>query len=252
MFETLYYYFLLPLSVVAGAAGVYYVLEPNGAKRIFVKTSWNMSKAYFTCQIWGNKISNFLDVENEDDNSDTDFESDDEDPMKQTVVLYDSKDDNNYITDEINDELKTLIKNISPSIMFITTKIKDVIYYKRTDDPFLSDTEYETFTDKPFVQVEYIEGGNDDDKVLDIHSNLTGFYINGNIILDKEFLEWYLPNYYQRSLGDGYSLRIFDKDVTLFTISGDQGIKLENNGYNIYTKSEEAKKEYEGAIEEKD
>jgi len=68
---------------------------------------------------------------------------------------------------------------------------------------------------------------------VDIHSNLTGFYINGNTLLDYEFLNWFLPYYYEMNIEKEYELRVFDKDVNMFTLSSNQLIKIDNNSYEI-------------------
>jgi hypothetical protein len=136
--------------------------------------------------------------------------------------------------------------------MFVSTEINETKYYKRTDDPLKSDTEYITFTSKPFVQVEYVASEGADP--LDIHEQLTGFYINGNTILDATFLRWYLSFYYDKTLSDNYILRIFDKDVTLFTVGPEEGIELKDNTYvkyNIKKVDAESEKEYEGAVNQK-
>ena len=94
---------------------------------------------------------------------------------------------------------------------------------------------------------------------LDIHDNLTGFYVNGNRLLDKEFLEWYIPYFYKEKLDDdfvldnNYSLRIFDKKVTMFTINSTQCIQLENDAYSIEKVEDDkidSENSYEGAEEE--
>lgn len=98
--------------------------------------------------------------------------------------------------------------------------------------------------------------------MIDIHSNLTGFYVNENIILDKKFLEWYLAQYYELNDIDDYELRIFDKDVNMLNLKSTQAIKIENDSYSIIesstieNKSNENSDEcdnvskYEGATEE--
>ena len=78
-----------------------------------------------------------------------------------------------------------------------------------------------------------------------------GFYINGNQILDKEFLEWYMEQFYNVGDVDDYELRIFDKDVNMLTINSNQVIKIDNGAYTVVNTDESSdSKSYEGAIEE--
>ena len=94
--------------------------------------------------------------------------------------------------------MKHVEDKIKPSIMFIKNKIGKEEYYKRTTSPRETDTVYNTLAEKLFIQVEFVtKDTNGKEKVIDIHSNLTSFYVNGNVILDKNFLEWYLGQYYE-------------------------------------------------------
>lgn len=243
MLEQIYYYFILPLTFSAGALGCYFVLQPVKAKQMVSRWSWNASKAYVLCLDLGTKVSSYLDEYIEEESDEHSSDSDCEEENKQHLIMYDSASKNNYIGDipENKEDCETLVKSISPSIIFIKSKINDVDYYKRTSNPCNTDEVYTTFCEKPFIQIEYIVG----DEVLDIHEYLTGFYINENKILDKDFLKWYLYYYYSKELSDDYSLRIFDKDVNMFIIKDNQYIQLNDNSYSVV--NEKVDKEYEGA-----
>ena len=232
MLDELYYYLMLPLTVGALGFGFYFIIEPDKTKAMLTNWSWQASKAYITVQGWGDGIASYLENSDTGSSSDEDSDDDEEEENKRQVVMFDDKDRNNYIgtIPESTDECKDMIKKINPSLMFIKTTVNDIDYFKRTTDPCLSDTNYLTFTDKPFVQVEYIV---DDKTVLDIHENLTGFYVNGNKILDEAFLNWYLYYFYSKPLDSDYTLRIFDKDVNMFVIKKDQYIQLDNNEYTV-------------------
>lgn len=59
-----------------------------------------------------------------------------------------------------------------------------------------------------------------------IHEFLKPFYLEGNVILSKNFLEWYLKKFYYINLADDYKLHIIDTNVNLFTINDTQEIKF--------------------------
>jgi len=68
-------------------------------------------------------------------------------------------------------------------------------------------------------------------------------------------LKWYLKSWYNIELCDEYTLKIFDKDVNLFSIGPESYIYLGNEKYSIIdtTKNEEvtdSDANYEGAIDE--
>jgi len=257
MFYDLCYYVLLPLACMTGAAGLYYIVDPQGAKNKAINFSWNATKFYIT---WSDHLGLFVDkympTDEESDNEDFD---EDDNKLQKHYIFYNNNEHNSYITDEINDEIMEHVKDkIQPSIMFIRTKIGDYQYYKRTQKPSQKETEYDTLPEKLFIQVEFVtkdEAGKE--KVLDIHSNLMGFYINGNQILDREFLEWYMEQFYNVGDIDDYELRIFDKDVNMLTVNSKQIVNIENGKYSIAeanlntdTQTPDDTRDYEGATEE--
>jgi len=254
MFYDLLYYVFLPLACVTGAVGIYYIADPENAKNKVINVSWNFTKIYVT---WSEKLGIIAD--NYIHDSADDDENDEDNSPKKYFIFYNNKDQNSYITDELNDEIiKHIDDKIKPSIIFIKTKIGKEEYYKRTTSPRDTDTVYNTLAEKLFIQVEFVtkdDGGKE--KVWDIHSNLTRFYINNNIILDKKFLEWYMAQYYNRNEINEYELRIFDKDVNMLTIKSTQGILIENDKYSIIESSTIDENtnwnetiEHEGAVEE--
>ena len=134
-------------------------------------------------------------------------------------------------------------------------RISDIEILKDDED----ELDIETI-EKQFIQVEYItEDENGNEKIVDIHSNLGNFYVRGNIILDRYFLEWYLETFYNIKVTSDYKLRFFDKDVNMFTLSTNNAIILSNNTYTkididdstfVLKKDEGAEEEeYEGAEE---
>lgn len=224
-------YYVLPFAL---GVGVYYYSYPKESNVIAVNIAWNMSKNYIRCRDLKDRISSYLHI-NSAKMEFGDSSSDDEcgGDFKTAIILYNGKKKNNYVTTYDPDiSIEEDIEDISPSIMFITKRINDIIYFKRTNDPPNTDLDYGIFKNKPFIQVELIETGRHISP-LDIHSNLQGFYVNENIILDKSFLEWYLRYYYDRDLPDEYTIRVFDKDVNMFSLKASEGVILKNDKYNI-------------------
>jgi len=258
MFYDLCYYVLLPLACMAGAAGLYYVVDPKGAQNKAINFSWNATKFYIT---WSDNLGLFIDkyMPPDEESDNEDFFVEEKNKSQKHYIFYNNNEHNSYITDEINDEIMEHVNDkIQPSIMFVRTRIGDNQYYKRTHKPSETESEYDTLPEKLFIQVEFItkdESGKE--KVIDIHSNLMGFYINGNKILDREFLEWYMEQFYNIGGIDEYELRIFDKDVNMLTVNSKQVVSIENGQYSIAevdlntdTQNSDDKQDYEGATEE--
>ena len=258
MFYDLCYYVLLPLACMAGAAGLYYVVDPKGAQNKAINFSWNATKFYIT---WSDNLGLFIDkyMPPDEESDNEDFFVEEKNKSQKHYIFYNNNEHNSYITDEINDEIMEHVNDkIQPSIMFVRTRIGDNQYYKRTQKPSETESEYDTLPEKLFIQVEFItkdESGKE--TVIDIHSNLMGFYINGNKILDREFLEWYMEQFYNVGNIDEYELRIFDKDVNMLTVNSKQVVNIENGKYSIAeansnndTQNSDDTQDYEGATEE--
>ena len=83
--------------------------------------------------------------------------------------------------------------------------------------------------EKPFLQVEIsqidVEGGS---QRTSIHKYLEHFYVEGNKLFDKNFLKWYLQEYYAIELGGNYILHIIDTDINMFELKPNEFIKLKN------------------------
>jgi hypothetical protein len=78
-----------------------------------------------------------------------------------------------------------------------------------------------------FLQVEIEQLG----ERKSIHEFLKPFYLDGNVILSKTFLEWYLKKFYYTNLDENYKLHLIDTNVNLFSIDNTQEIEfvVENN-----------------------
>jgi hypothetical protein len=204
--------------------------------------SWEMSRLYIDCLDVQESIKTTLKnvgiLEEESDGYLADDEDEDEGyPIKsskrkieQNLVYYNRNDKLCFISDTINENTIGEALKKSPSIIFIRNSIGDDDYYKRTLVPSNKDSTFDVFLEKPFIQVEYIEDG---ENAYDIHKYLTSFYVNGNTILDRVFLEWYLSYFYDKGCSDNYILRIIDKDINMFDVKSEQTIILRNDMYEV-------------------
>ena len=125
-------------------------------------------------------------------------------------------------------------------LMFIKKTEKEEEYYKRIENKNELNNEEVEFEilEKPFLQIELIqediEGGT---TRMSIHKKLDNFYLEGNKILDKIFLQWYLFTFMDITLNENYTLHVIDSDVNMFTLKN-KYIKLKKKDekeklYNI-------------------
>ena len=72
---------------------------------------------------------------------------------------------------------------------------------------------------------------NDQKYTLDF--GLNNFYVEGNILCDKSFLEWYLSTFFKVDLGDSYRVTIMDADINFISMEANKHIVIKKDGYDI-------------------
>ena len=267
MYEFLYY-LTLPFVLVSASMASLFILYPDESKKQFMKLSWNVTKFMVECNDVMEKIDDkvkslkFSPIDKNGYDSDSDSSDDDQ---YNEVIVYNHNLKRSFSSNADNIAEKTdIINNENIKLVLYHQMVNDEENYKRIDrmsdfevlKEDEDDLEIQTI-DKQFIQVEYItedEKGNE--KIVDIHSNLGDFYVKGNIILDRYFLEWYLETFYDIEIEGDYKLRFFDKDVNMFTLSTNNAIILSNNTYTKIDIDDSTfvlkNEEYEGAEESDD
>ena len=245
MFSEIVNYIVIPTLLSASALGAYYVWSPEDSKKLISSIAWYGVNMYSRAAIY---YETFVQH---------DLSDEEEDFNEESLSYYNNE---NQIIVSLGTDYKTLpnewwndSKNNVDLLMLkksLCGNIKYKIFHKH-QELMKSDIEWVTM-EKQFVQVELEQ----DDEVIDIHKHLDQFYTAGNSILSKSFLRWYLKSWYNIVLCDEYTLKIFDKDVNLFSIGPESYISIGNEKYSIIdiTENEETTDSddanYEGASDE--
>jgi len=242
MFSEIVNYIVIPTLLSASALGAYYVWSPEDSKKLISNVAWYGVNMYSRASIYYETFAQSDLSDNEEDNFDE----------EESLLYYNSE---NQLLVSLGTDYKTMPDewwNDSNNIDLLMFKksLGDSIKYKTFNthkELMKSDNDWVT-SEKQFVQVELEQNG----VVIDIHKHLDHFYTVGNSILSKSFLRWYLKAWYNMELCDKYTLKIFDKDVNLFSIGPESYILLGDEKYSIInTENEEiADTNYEGATDE--
>ena len=226
MFSGFVNYIVIPTLLSASALGAYYVWSPEDSKKLISSVVWYGVNMYSRAAIYYEKMAQY--EYNLSDEEEDDFDE------EESLSYYNSE---NQIIVSLGTDYKTLpdewwndSKN-NVDLLMLKKSLCDNIKYKifhKHKELMKSDIDWVTL-DKQFVQVELEQ----DSEVIDIHKHLDQFYIVGNSILSESFLRWYLKSWYNTELCDKYTLKIFDKDVNLFSIGPDSYISLGNEKYSI-------------------
>jgi hypothetical protein len=225
MFSEFINYIIIPALLSVSAFGAYYIWNPSNGKYVVSNAVWHSVNLYSKATILLEKLDQDV-----GSISDTDDDDDDEDELlsyynskKQIIISLGANTKN--IPEVLLEEIKT-----SDGLLIMQKNTKKRMYktFNHYED-FMNVKSEWNITEKQFMQVELEQNG----KIIDIHKHLDPFYIEGNHILSKAFLQWYLKSMYKIKLSDKYTLKIFDKDINLFSINSDSCIHLEADNYSI-------------------
>jgi len=222
MIEMLYY--LAGVSVVGTIGfGLFYLYDESTATAIMEDFSWSAVRAYHRVNMETNNLRRYLENEFvEEKNSDKE-ESDEEIEEEKLVQFMGYTNDGSvYTSDEL--ENNQYIDDESFDMMMLIKKENEDSLYKRIHQKgeISSEVEFEKVA-KPFLSVEVEQNNNR----IAIHDNLKSFYINGNMLLDKIFLKWYLEEFYGMNLEDNYKIHIIDSNIEMHKIQYDQSVTIQ-------------------------
>lgn len=221
-------YYLAGVSVVGTIGfGLFYLYDEHTATAIMEDFSWSAVRAYHRVNMETNNLRRYL--ENElSEGKNSDIEEDDEsinDEEKEKLVTFlgYNNDGSTYTTDEL--ENNSYIDDETFSMMMLVKKDEEQELYKRIHEKgeISSEVLFEKVS-KPFLSVEVEQNNNR----IAIHDQLKGFYINGNMLLDKVFLKWYLEEFYGVNLEDDYKIHIIDSNIEMHKIQFDQSVTIQS------------------------
>ena len=203
MIDALYY--LAGVSVLGSIGlGLLYLYDDQVATSIIEDFSWTAVRAYHRVNMETNNLRRYLETEFIDEKNSDKEDSDEEYELENVIKFLGYNKDgsiytsvqlknNNYIDDEQFD------------MMILVDDSEG--FYKRINEKteINNDCVFEK-VEKPFLSVEIEQNG----ERIAIHDKLKQFYVNGNVLLDKIFLQWYLETFHGMNLEEGYKIHIID------------------------------------------
>ena len=130
--------------------------------------------------------------------------------------LYTDVDDLNYLDDRI---------------YFMAIEKNNKIFYKRMFKEDEVDTKIKSVK-KPFMQVEY----KDDENSIEIQNDISCYYLEGNKILDYNFVRFLMKENYGLDVKEEYKIIILDENVKMLTLEKDEYVLViddEDENYKI-------------------
>ena len=220
-------YYLAGVSVVGTIGfGLFYLYDETTATAIMEDFSWSAVRAYHRVNMETNNLRRYLENEiSEGKNSDIEeeYESTEEEQEKLISFLGYNNDGSVYSSYEL--ENNNYIDDEEFSMMMLVKKQEKYDLYKRIYEKGELGCDYNfDEVDKPFLSVEVEQNNNR----VAIHDKLKGFYIKGNMLLDKVFLKWYLEEFYGMNLEDDYKIHIIDSNIEMHKIQFDQSVTIQS------------------------
>ena len=219
-------YCLAGVSVVGTIGfGLYYLYDETAAIAVMEELSWSAVRGYHRVNMETNNLRRYLENEFEvSKNSDIEEDDESEEEQEKLVSFLGYNNDGSvFTTDKI--ENNNYIKDEQFDMMMLVKKQEDLDLYKRIHEKGEIDCDYNfEITNKPFLSIEIEQNNNR----VAIHDKLKGFYIKGNMLLDKVFLKWYLEEFYGMNLEDNYKIHIIDSNIEMHKIQYDQSITIQS------------------------
>ena len=209
----------------------FYSLKKEKREELVQKVSWNVLNKYYTYKI---KMTNMMldygilkRIE-----EDSDFEDDEinEEKNKKNVYLHEHEIKENGIIStlyEYDDDIEYLENNL----YFIGIEKNNKIRYKRifSVDEKVDDV---NVVPKPFMQIEY----KDSENKIEIQNDMLSYYVEGNKILDYDFVRFIMKENYGIDVLDDYEIIILDENVKMLTIKKNEYVLViddEDENYKI-------------------
>ena len=219
------YYLFASGTLGASALGFYYLYDRNGAEGLMYSATWKCVTLYARVEdFYYKRISPTITslFESENNSFESTFVRTDLSSNKTDKITIHNLDTDKYeILDNVTD-------NINFDWGFKRKKINNDFKCRIFEDWESINNDFKNI-EKPFLQVELEQNG----EKKEIHEYLHYFYLDGNKILDKAFLKWYMNYWYQMDLANTYKLHIIDNNINIFTLGTDEYIILNDNAYDI-------------------
>lgn len=196
----------------------------NDVKMYFVFKGVNMLNLYNSCKKDIDTVVSLCRKKENDDN-----ESDDEYKLVMiknngSVLKFLLQYENDVFflknKDECLDNVKTIFLTNKHNKRFIQIDNSEIVDGRLKS--LKNKLENVNADDKLFLNVQLINGEDN----LDLNHILNKYYVVGNKIMDKSFLEYILSENYDVPLVENYKLTMIDKDILMFDIDNSKGIEV--------------------------
>jgi hypothetical protein len=235
----------IPMILTFGGIGVSCFYYSKQIKSYTNKRLWDCLKVYISVkERFNEEYDGYIpDSDIDSDVSSSDADSDEKDGYfpyirnkedEKQKIYYSDENNNNMVTDlDVTDANIGEICKKYNDVMFVTEKIENVKYFKRTKDP-IEDKTITLIEGKIFLQVELVDI--DNSYSISIHKYLENYMVSGNKLFDVKFLKWFIRYYTSKTLSDNYIVKIFDKNINYIEITPNDHILLTGDEPELYEK----------------
>ena len=100
-------------------------------------------------------------------------------------------------------------------------------YFRLTSESCMDNLPYQS--NFSFLDIHILNNG----EKYNIDFGNNNFYVEGNILFDKPFLQWYLKQYHHVELAEDYTCNIMDDNIAFITLDSNSHIYIQKHNYII-------------------
>ena len=237
-------------------ACTYFCLYPKKFKQKVTNISWYSVKFYHKAGLYIKELFNYGDDKIYfDPESSESSESSESEEEEDDYIILEGLSEDKIETYKLY-ENQNVEKVVYDLLYLVCIEDKKECYKQINNDEIVKDYfdyEIQKFSPKPseklhrqFLQIEIVY---DKDSKYDIHEYISRYYIEGNVLFNPVFMNYYMKKWYNFDEDHNeidYKINIIDKDIKLLNlVKGDYLVLTENSYEKKFESTEETSEEDE-------
>ena len=217
-------------------AGIFwfYSLKKEKREELVRNLSWNVLNKYYTYKI---KMTNMMveygflkEISEMEEEDEQELDDNDIKKVEKDIYIHEHEIKENGVISTLYN-YDDSIDYLEDNLYFMGMEKNNKIYYKRLKSEQDKMDKINPVS-KPFMQIEY----KDKDNKIEIQNEILNYYVEGNVILDYDFVKFIMKENYGIDILDDYEIIILDENVKMLTIKKNEYVLViddEDENYKL-------------------